>query len=75
MIRNIPIKYSDDQLKEALEEFKGKYNCLYMPFDFEKMEIKDMLSLILLIHYIFYIFMKNLMGENGCIMKVQKFAN
>lgn len=36
MIRNIPIKYSDDQLKEALEEFKGKYNCLYMPFDFEK---------------------------------------
>ena len=36
MIRNIPIKYSDEQLKEALDEFKGKYNCLYMPFDFEK---------------------------------------
>ena len=36
MIRNIPIKYSDEQLKEALDEFKGKYNCLYLPFDFEK---------------------------------------
>ena len=36
MIRNIPIKYSDEQLIEALEEFKGKYNCLYMPYDFEK---------------------------------------
>ena len=36
MIRNIPIKYSDEQLKEALDEFKGKYNCLYMPYDFEK---------------------------------------
>ena len=36
MIRNIPIKYSDEQLIEALEEFKGKYDCLYMPYDFEK---------------------------------------
>ena len=36
MIRNIPIKYSDEQLIEALEEFKGKYDCLYMPYDYEK---------------------------------------
>ena len=36
MIRNIPIKYTDDILIEALEEFKGKYDCLYMPFDYEK---------------------------------------
>ena len=36
MIRNIPIKYTDEMLIEALEEFKGKYDCLYMPFDFEK---------------------------------------
>ena len=36
MIRNIPIKYTDDTLIEALEEFKGKYDCLYMPFDYEK---------------------------------------
>ena len=36
MIRNIPIKYTDDILIEALKEFSGKYDCLYMPYDFEK---------------------------------------
>jgi len=36
MIRNIPIKYTEDILLDALKEFKGKFNCLYMPFDYEK---------------------------------------
>ena len=36
MIRNIPIKYTDTILINALEEFKGKYDCLYMPYDYEK---------------------------------------
>ncbi len=36
MIRNIPIKYTDEKLIEALNEFNGKYDCLYMPFDYEK---------------------------------------
>ena len=36
MIRNIPIKYTDSILTKELEEFKGKYDCLYMPYDFEK---------------------------------------
>ena len=36
MIRNIPIKYTDDILTEALSEFNGKYDCLYMPYDYEK---------------------------------------
>ena len=36
MIRNIPIKYTDKILLEELEEFEGKYDCLYMPYDFEK---------------------------------------
>ena len=36
MIRNIPIKYTDEILIEELEEFKGKFDCLYMPFDYEK---------------------------------------
>ena len=36
MIRNIPIKYTDSILIKELEEFKGKYDCLYMPYDFEK---------------------------------------
>ena len=36
MIRNIPIKYTDNILINALEEFKGKYDCLYMPYDYEK---------------------------------------
>ena len=36
MIRNIPNKYTDTILKDALIEFEGKYNCLYLPFDYEK---------------------------------------
>ena len=36
MIRNIPIKYTDEILNEALVEFHGKYDCLYMPYDYEK---------------------------------------
>ena len=36
MIRNIPIKYTDDILNETFKEFHGKYDCLYMPYDYEK---------------------------------------
>jgi hypothetical protein len=36
MIRNIPIKYTDEMLLKELEEFKGKYDCLYLPYDYEK---------------------------------------
>lgn len=36
MIRNIPIKYSDELLAEDLSEFKGKYDCLYLPYDYDK---------------------------------------
>ena len=36
MIRNIPIKYTDEYLEKELEPFEGKYDCLYMPFDQEK---------------------------------------
>ena len=36
MIRNIPIKYTDKVLEKELELFEGKYDCLYMPFDFDK---------------------------------------
>ena len=35
MIRNIPIKYNDKALEKELEPFEGKYDCLYMPFDYE----------------------------------------
>ena len=35
IIRNIPIKYTDEILNEALVEFHG-YDCLYMPYDNEK---------------------------------------
>ena len=35
MIRNIPIKYTDQILEKELEQFEGKYDCLYMPFDYE----------------------------------------
>ena len=36
MIRNIPIKYTDNILNETFKEFHGKYDCLYMPYDHEK---------------------------------------
>ena len=36
MIRNIPIKYTDKMLQKELEAFDGKYDCLYMPYDYEK---------------------------------------
>ena len=36
MIRNIPIKYTDEILDETFHDFHGKYDCLYMPFDYEK---------------------------------------
>lgn len=35
MIRNIPIKYSDEMLVRELEEFIGKFDCFYLPFDYE----------------------------------------
>ena len=36
MIRNIPIKYTENILNDTFKEFHGKYDCLYMPFDYEK---------------------------------------
>lgn len=36
MIRNIPIKYTDDMLLEELDDFKNKFDCLYLPYDFEQ---------------------------------------
>ena len=35
MIRNIPIKYTDDMLLKELKQFENKFDCLYMPYDFE----------------------------------------
>ena len=35
MIRNIPIKYTDEMLLKELEQFENKFDCLYMPYDFE----------------------------------------
>ena len=35
MIRNVPIKYNNEVLEKELEFFNGKFDCLYMPFDYE----------------------------------------
>ena len=35
MIRNIPIKYDTIILEKELEPFEGKYDCLYMPYDYD----------------------------------------
>ena len=34
MIRNIPIKYTINVLEKELEYFFGKFDCLYIPFDY-----------------------------------------
>lgn len=36
MIRNIPIKYTEEMLLKELEEFIGLFDCLYLPFDYER---------------------------------------
>ena len=41
MIRNIPIKYTEQILTNELSEFNGKYDCLYMPYDYEKKSNKS----------------------------------
>ena len=35
MIRNIPIKYTAKHLEKELEFFNGKFDCLYLPIDYE----------------------------------------
>lgn len=35
MIRNIPIKYTEEMLIKELEKFEKKFDCLYMPYDSE----------------------------------------
>ena len=35
MIRNVPIKYTVEVLEKELEYFNGKFDCLYLPFDYE----------------------------------------
>ena len=35
MIRNVPIKYSTEVLEKELECFNGKFDCIYLPFDYE----------------------------------------
>ena len=35
MIRNIPIRYDTTVLEKELEPFEGKYDCLYMPYDYD----------------------------------------
>ena len=36
MIKNIPIKYDTKVLLKELEPLDGKFNCLYMPYDYSK---------------------------------------
>ena len=36
MIRNIPIKYTDEMILKELQLFNGKFDCFYMPYDSEK---------------------------------------
>ena len=35
MIRNIPIKYTIKVMEKELEYFVGKFDCLYIPYDYE----------------------------------------
>ena len=35
MIRNVPIRYTIEILEVELEIFKGKFDCIHMPYDYE----------------------------------------
>jgi hypothetical protein len=35
MIRNIPIRYTEELLMKELEDFIGKFDCVYLPYDYE----------------------------------------
>ena len=35
MVRNIPVRYKEKHLEKELGILKGKYDCIYMPYDFE----------------------------------------
>ncbi len=36
MVRNIPIRYTVDLLLKELDEFIGKFDCIYLPYDYER---------------------------------------
>jgi hypothetical protein len=36
MIRNIPIRYTIDLLIKELEDFYNKFDCIYLPYDYER---------------------------------------
>lgn len=33
MIKNIPIRYNDELLLKEFEDFEGKFDCIYLPYD------------------------------------------
>ena len=41
MVKNIPIKYNIESLRKEFEEFEGKFDCIYHPFDFKEDERKE----------------------------------
>ena len=72
MIRNIPIKYTNEILEKELEFFNGKFDCIYMPFDYEKNGNKGYAFLNLVNPYHVLYFM-NFSGENvGLFLTVKK---
>jgi len=74
MIRNIPIKYSDDMLLKELEEFKGKYNCLYLPFDYEKNGNRGYAFINFLHPYHILLFYEKFEGKSWLLIESKKIC-
>jgi hypothetical protein len=73
MIRNIPIKYSDDL--KSVKNLKENSIVYTYPSIMRRVEIEDTLLLILYILYIFYYFMKNLKVRLGTFLSRKRYVN
>ena len=74
MIRNVPIKYTIKVLEKELEYFYGKYDCLYIPFDYENGGNKGYAFLNLINPYHVLLFYEFFQGKSWSFFESKKIC-
>ena len=74
MIKNIPIKYDTKVLLKELEPFDGKFNCLYMPYDYTKNGNKGYAFLNFVNPYHILLFYEWFHGKSWLFFESKKFV-